>query len=216
MTAVGSPMNVTLPSLGFVSKVLGAQLSDIGMSQSQLGSEVENDFDRRDRNESDPRYSLDTLRESPSDILGHYWTDLSSKAEIALYVDSCSGASTDLSISLVNLIEIVLIHELAHHATAWATIHVDIESPDIQTLRYTWMDYNNCYGGAWTSVHEFLAQALAFTCIVEHHKGLLRSFRTLSRNQPTVYRTWEVLDAFNQNEVVYPRFVLLSKASFWH
>jgi hypothetical protein len=190
LTAVEYPGDVTLPKLQFVSKVLDGQLSDIGMPQSQPGSEVENDFERRHRNESDPQYSLDALRESRSDILGHYSTDVSSKADITLYVDSCSRASSDLSISLVDLIQIVLIHELAHHATAWAEIQVNIEFPDInQTFRYTWMDYNECYDGTWTSVHEFFAQALAFTCIVEHHKELLSSFRTLSRNQSTVYRT---------------------------
>jgi hypothetical protein len=197
LTAVGCVSDITLPSLKFVSQVLEEQLSDIGMSSPHSRGELTKNFDRRERNKSDPRYSFDFLKESQTDVLGLYSTDLSGKAEITLYVDSCASASTDLSLSLIDLLQIVLAHEIAHHTTAWAEIHLNIQVEDFEeTYRYCWMDYNKCVGGTWSSVHEYFAQALAFVCLAAHHKGLLDSFRTLSRYQPSVYRTWEVLDAF--------------------
>jgi hypothetical protein len=88
----------------------------------------------------------------------------------------------------------VLIHELAHHTTASATI-VD------EGRIYTWIDYVKCGGDPWPSVHEFFAQALSFLWIAEYRKELLGAFRTLSRYQPSIYRTWEVFDAFTRNKV---------------
>ena len=106
----------------------------------------------------------------------------------------CSRASRDLSVSIDDLLQIVLIHELAHHATAWATI---VDHGSI----YMWTDYDKCGGDPWPSVHEFFAQAFSFLWLAEHRKELLGAFRTLSRYQPSIYRTWEVFDAFTQNKV---------------
>jgi hypothetical protein len=195
LTAVGCPSDVTLPSLKSVSKALSQQLSDIGMSGEELESEITNTFVLRERNQSDPQYSLDSLKESKTDILGSYRTDQNRQSEITLFVDSCSRASTDLSLSPFDLLQIVLIHELAQHATAWATI--EDEDKDL----YEWIDYNQCNSDPWPSVHEFFAQALSFLCIAEHQKELLGAFRKLSRYQPSIYRTWEVFDASTQKKV---------------
>jgi hypothetical protein len=194
LTAVGCPSDVTLPSL-LVSKVLSQQLSTIGMSGEKLKSEITNTFVLRKRKASDPQYSLDLLKESKTDILGLYLRNQSHQSEIRLFVDSCSRASRDLSVSIDDLLQIVLIHELAHHATAWATI------VDRRRSIYTWTDYDNCYGDSWPSVHEFFAQALSFLWLAKHREELLGAFRTLSRYQPSIYRTWEVFDAFTQNKV---------------
>jgi len=202
LTAVGCVKDITLPSLKFVSQVLEEQLSDIGMSLSHSGEELTKNFDRRESNKSDPHYSFDFFKESQADLLGLYSTNLSDKADITLYVDSCASASTDLSLSLNELLHVVLVHELAHHTTAWAEIYLDMRINDLeQTDRYCWMDYNECVGGTWSSVHEYFAQALAFVCLAAHHKELLGCFRTLSRYQPSVYRAWEVLDASTQNGI---------------
>src|SRR5260221_1592426 len=194
LMAVGCPSDVTLPSSQFVSKVLGKQLSDIGMSGEELESEFTNTFGHRDRNEEDPQYSLGCLKEARTDILGLYLTNQSHQPEIRLFVDSCSRASTDLSLSRVDLLQIVLIHELAHHATACATIKDEKDG-------YEWIDYNQCNSDPWPSVHEFFAQALSFLCIAEHRKELLCAFRKRSRYQPSLYRTWAILDAFDQSGV---------------
>jgi hypothetical protein len=189
LTAVGCPSDVALPSLKFLSKVLSRQASDIGMPGEQLESEITNTFALRVRNEEDPRYSLESLKESTRDILGLY-----QDPEITLFVDSCSRVSTDLSVSIDDLLRLVLIHELAHHATAWAQIADRYDT-------YTWADYNECNGDPWTSVHEFFAQALSFLWIAKHQKELLGAFRTFSRYQPSIYRAWEVFDAFARNKV---------------
>jgi hypothetical protein len=88
----------------------------------------------------------------------------------------------------------VLIHELAHHATACSVIKKSRRN-------FTWNDYKDCHGGNWPSVHEYFAQALTFICISEHHKELLPAFQQKSQHQSSIYRTWEVLDAFEQNKV---------------
>jgi hypothetical protein len=200
LTAVECPGDVTLPSLELVSQVLCGQLGDIGMPLPEF--KVSNNFVPRERNEKDLQYSLHALKESPTDILGLYSTDLSLKSDITLYVDSCLRASKDLSVSFEDLLQIVLIHELAHHATAWAEIHHRTQVFDFDEIfRYCWLDYNECSGGAWANVHEFFAQALAFLCIIERHAELLGAFRTLSWHQPALYRTWEVLHAFTHNDV---------------
>jgi hypothetical protein len=64
LTAVGCPPHVSLPSLEFVGKTLGRQLDILGMSNQK--PEVTNVFERRSRNDKDPSYSLDALRESRS------------------------------------------------------------------------------------------------------------------------------------------------------
>jgi hypothetical protein len=177
-----------------VSKVLSQQLSDIGMSDAEPDSDITNTFVLRERNQRDPRYSLDSLKESETDILGLYLASQNRQPEIRLFIDSCSRASRDLSVPIDDLLQIVLIHELAHHTTASATI---VE----EGRAYTWIDYAKCGGDPWRSVHEFFAQALSFLWLAEHRKELLGAFRTLSRYQPSIYRTWEVFDAFTQNEV---------------
>lgn len=205
LTSVGGPASVSLPNLDFVSETLGVQLENVGMSKPE--SKVTNDFTPRDRNQSDPPYSLDALRESQTDVLGLYWTDRS-KAEITLYVDSCMRASKDLSVPLDHLLQVVLIHEIAHHVTAWAII-----KPSDDEYQYSWSDCNDCLADSWTSVHEFFAQASAFVCITERDEALLDTFRKLSRNQSSVYRTWEVLDASPRTRSALTRFVIHCGAS---
>jgi hypothetical protein len=195
LTAVGCPSEVTLPSFKFVFEVLSQQLRDIGMSGEELDSEITNTFVLRERNESDPQYSLDSLKESETDILGLYLTNQSRQPEIRLFVDSCSRACTDLFVSIDDLLQIELIHELAHHATGCAEIVDECRSI------YRWTDYDRCGGDRWPSVHEFFAQALSFVWIAKDRKELLGPLRTLSRYQPSIYRTWEVFDAFTQNKV---------------
>lgn len=192
LIAVG-PTDAILPSLEFVSEILGKHLGVIGMRRSTRRSEVTSDFIPRERNEEDLRYFPGILQDSDVDILGLYSAG-SSKPEITLYIDSCVGASKDLAISLDSLVCIVLIHELAHHATASAVITSNGK-------KYEWDGYSDCKGGRWSDIHEFFAQALAFVCIKQHHESLLDAFRTLSRNQHSVYRTWEILDALMLNGV---------------
>jgi hypothetical protein len=81
LTAVERPGDITLPSL-VVSKVLSQQLSDIGMSGEKLKSEITNTFVLRERNASDPQYSLDLLKESKTDILSLYLRNQSHQSEI--------------------------------------------------------------------------------------------------------------------------------------
>ena len=79
------------------------------------------------------QYSLDSLKDSKTDILGWYLTSQSREPEITLFVDSCPRTSRDLSVSFDDLLQIVVIHELAHHATASATI-VDYRAETIRGL----------------------------------------------------------------------------------
>ena len=191
LRAVG-PTEIALPSLEFVSKVLRKHLGDLGMIDSEPKSQVKNDFVPCHRKDKDPSYSLESLRESKTDILGVY-SGGRNQPEITLYVDSCLRASKDLGISPDSLVHIVLIHELAHHATAWAVIE-----------QSRWEDYFDCGDRSddnWTSVREYFAQALTFVYISEHREGLIKDFLELSNNQPSMYRTWEVLHAFDEIKI---------------
>lgn len=136
---------------------------------SPVESKVTQDFKDRVRVSTDPPYSLENLRESEWDILGLYCHN-SSQPEIILYVDSCLRAAKDVSTSVGRLLNVVLIHELAHHATASAVI-VD------GGKRYNWDAYDKCHGGTWSGVHEYFAQALAFVCVCQNHEGPLDALR---------------------------------------
>lgn len=159
-----------------------------------------NDFGIRERKASDPLYSLDILKESAIDILGLYHTDFAN-AEVVLYIDSCMRAAQDIGLKLDDLVEVVLIHELAHHATAWGRVVVRAFEEDESGEEYRWEDYNECHSNSWTGVHEFFAQSLTFVRLVESNSTAVTAFRRLSRCQSSVYRTWEVFDAFTQNSV---------------
>jgi hypothetical protein len=194
LTAV--PSSAGLPEPQLVADILSAQLLNLGMAAP--GPKTISDFTSRDRDpSSDPFYSLDALRESKTDILGLYRPN-AGMPEIVVYVDSCLRASIDLSIPAVDLLYVVLTHEMAHHATATAIIE---SAGPVCNYQFTWNDYNQCVGDSWTGLHEFLAQALTFVRLIESHKELLGSFRKLSEHQPIVYRTWEALDAFAANGV---------------
>jgi hypothetical protein len=110
-------------------------------------------------------------------------------------VDSCLRAAKDIAASPDDLLHIVLIHELAHHATASAVIK------DGYGKRFCWGDDDNYDKDACPSVHEYFAQALAFVSIDQNQGTRLDALRRLSKHQSSMYRTWEVLDAFTQNKV---------------
>jgi len=192
LTAVPDPPGVTLPNREFVAEILGNQLEILGMSTPK--SEVTQDFKNRVRDWKDPVYSLENLRERRGDILGFYCHN-NSEPEVILYVDSCLRASEDLSVSAADLLQIVLIHELAHHATASAVIK------DRYKKVFSWEDYDKCNDNPWPSVHEYFAQSLAFVCVAKNQAGRLNALRSLSKQQSAIYRTWEFLDAFAQNKV---------------
>jgi hypothetical protein len=99
VTVVECPGNVTLPNLEFGAAAINELLADLGMPRGK--SKVQKDWVRRPRDDkSDPKYSLENLLESKSDILGLYSP---ADIEVTLYVDSCSQASKDLSLSLDDL-----------------------------------------------------------------------------------------------------------------
>jgi hypothetical protein len=79
--------------------------------------------------------------------------------------------------SLEGLIEVVLIHELAHLITH-----------RVYDLKYTNED---------DSVHvwEYTAQCATYVYLKIHCERDLKAFEQLSRHQPFVYRTWESLKA---------------------
>jgi hypothetical protein len=192
LTSVTDTPGVPLPGREFVSEILGSQLKILGMSTRKL--KVTQYFKNRARiSKKDPEYSLENLREGQGDILGFYCHNYG-EPEVILYVDSCLRASEDLSVPGAGLLQIVLIHELAHHATASAVVK------DRNKNIFSWEDYDKCNEIPWPSVHEYFAQSLAFVCVAEHHAGLLKALRSLSKQQSPIYRTWEVLDAFAQNK----------------
>jgi hypothetical protein len=192
LTAVPDPSPIELPSRTFVTEMLAKQLEILGMSPPE--SRATKDFKHRSRKSTDPNYSLENLGESQVDILGLY-CHRSSDPEAIIYVDSCVRAAKDIGASVDDLLHIVLVHELAHHATASAVIKDDAGKV------FCWDDYNKCQAGTWPSVHEYFAQALAFVSIDQNHEKRLDALRRLSRQQSAIYRTWEVLDAFKRINV---------------
>jgi hypothetical protein len=216
LTAVECPVDLAtaLPKPDRVREAFGQLLVDLGKkyerylfdecmhSEFESGSRpVINDFRIRERNDTDPLYSLDILKESVFDLLGLYRTDFAN-AEVVLYIDSCMRAAQDIGVKPYDLLQVVVIHELAHHATAWGRVVVRaFEEYQFGGVEYRWKDYNECHGNSWTGVHEFFAQSLTFVHLVESNSAAISVFRRLSLCQPSVYRTWEVLDAFTQNGV---------------
>jgi hypothetical protein len=88
LTAVECPGDVTLPDREFGPAALNELLADLRMPRGK--SKVQKDWVRRPRdNKSDPKYSLENLLKSTSDILGLYRP---AGIDVTLYVDSCPQA----------------------------------------------------------------------------------------------------------------------------
>jgi hypothetical protein len=109
------------------------------------------------------------------DLLGTYTLE---NSLITIYVDSCRRVEQeygDGSWTLEKLIDVVLIHELAHLIT-----HQEFG------LR----------GDATDHVWEYTAQCATYAYLKEHgDEKALDVFERLSPHQPFIYRTWEGLKA---------------------
>jgi hypothetical protein len=112
------------------------------------------------------------------DLLGKYTL---SDSTVTIYVDSCRkvvGRRYPGVDSLEGLIEVVLIHELAH----------------LITHRVDELVYKN---ESDDSVHlwEYIAQCATYAYLSTHCEKDLEVFRQLSSRQPFIYQTWEGLKA---------------------
>ena len=112
------------------------------------------------------------------DLLGKYSL---SDSTVTIYVDSCRkvvGRKYRGVDSLEGLIEVVLIHELAHLITHWE-----------YELRYT--NEKDC-----VHLWEYTAQCATYAYLKERRdEKALDVFERLSLHQPFIYRTWEGLKA---------------------
>jgi hypothetical protein len=113
------------------------------------------------------------------DLLGKYTLEGSI---VAIYVDSCRKVALeygDRSWKLEELIEVVLIHELAH-----LTTH------RVHDLKY-YHENDDC-----VHLWEYIAQCATYAYLKIHKEPeKLKVFEDLSLHQPFIYQTWEVLKA---------------------
>jgi hypothetical protein len=112
------------------------------------------------------------------DVLGKYTLK---NSLITIYVDSCRKAELEYgngSWELRNLIDVVLIHELAHLIT--------------HQCFYLKMQK----GGEIDHLWEYTAQCATYAYLKSHgEKKDLEVFKQLSPHQPFIYKTWEGLKA---------------------
>jgi hypothetical protein len=112
------------------------------------------------------------------DLLGKYTL---SDRTVTIYVDSCRkvvGRKYRSVDSLKGLIEVVLIHELAHLMTH-----------RVYDLKYANEDDSSVH--LW----EYTAQCATYAYLSIHCEKDLEVFNQLSSRQPFIYRTWEGLRA---------------------
>jgi hypothetical protein len=132
------------------------------------------EFTFRKRDPSDPVFRVRDFERGREDgvggldILGRYRR---ADSLVTIYIDSCRRAARRYNVDCGNLIEVVLVHELAHLMT-----HRGLDVDDLSS-----------------SFMEHTAQCATYAYLKQQDPEALEVFQHLSPHQPLIYRTWEPL-----------------------
>jgi hypothetical protein len=202
--AVGWRINVDpdLPSRKDVELIQKRLWGDFAHQKSDWSPwEPRGEFLSRHRNQHDRKFRLPyfnrgilkkgefqddgCLGRGGFDALGTYQLRYST---VTIYVDSCRKAVKRYGVDYQALIQIVLIHELAHLMTHRGFLEHEGASdqnwekpPDNLTMHHLW---------------EYTAQCATYAYLRKYSvKEALMAFATLSEQQPFEYKTWKGLEA---------------------
>lgn len=128
------------------------------------------EFEFHERGDSDPVFRSERFRARPRrrswwiDLLGRYRRQ---DSLVTIYIDSCFKAARRYNALLDDLVDVVLIHELAHLVT------------------------HRGFGEYDLSRHfmEYTAQCLTYAYLKPNGGEALKVFEDLSEHQPFIYRT---------------------------
>jgi hypothetical protein len=146
------------------------------------------EFEFRERQATDPVFRPEDFERGRDgvgglDLLGRYRYRRADSL-VTIYIDSCQKVTQWYEISPESLIEVVLIHELAHLMT-----HRGFDRDDLSS-----------------SFMEHTAQCATYAYLKPGGGEALKAFELLSPRQPFIYRTWEGL-----KELPKPRSVITSR-----
>jgi hypothetical protein len=110
----------------------------------------------------------DFEHEGGLDLLGAYRCN---DSLVTIYIDSCLKAARRYKVECDSLIEVVLVHELAHLMTH--------RGFDVNDLSRGFMEHT--------------AQCATYAYLKPRGGEALKTFEQLSPHQPFIYRTWESL-----------------------
>jgi hypothetical protein len=141
------------------------------------------EFKFRERIHSDPIFRVRDFARGREDgiggldLLGTYHR---SDSLVTIYIDSCFKAARRYSVLLDDLVDVVLVHELAHLVT-----HRGFGVDDLSS-RFM----------------EHTAQCATYAYLKPSSGEALKAFELLSPHQPFIYRTWEGLKELPKTEMV--------------
>jgi hypothetical protein len=145
------------------------------------------EFSFRKRDPSDPVFRVGDFEQGREDgvggldLLGTYRRH---DSLVTIYMDSCLKAARRYKVEYNHLVDVVLIHELAHLMT-----HRGFEVDDLSS-----------------GFMEHTAQCATYAYLKLRSGEALKAFELLSLHQPFFYRTWESLKALPQpRQEIYAR-----------
>ena len=161
-----------MPSAEKVAETLKAIWSICWDKQSDWTPSGE--FSFRERDASDPIFRVRDFERGREDGVGGL--DLLGKYRrhdslVTIYIDSCLKAARRYKLECDSLVDVVLVHELAHLMT-----HRGFDVDDLSS-----------------SFMEHTAQCATYAYLKPRGGEALKAFELLSTHQPIIYRTWESL-----------------------
>ncbi len=175
-----------MPSAEKVAETLKAIWSICWDKQSDWTPSGEFSFRERDAS-SDPIFRVRDFERGREDevggldLLGRYRPP---DSLVTIYFDSCLKAARRYKVECDSLVEVVLVHELAHLMT-----HRGFDLDDLSS-----------------SFMEHTAQCATYAYLKPRGSEALKAFELLSPHQPFIYRTWEGL-----KELPKPRCEITSR-----
>jgi hypothetical protein len=137
------------------------------------------EFEFRLRDKSDPVFRMRDFERGREDGLGGLdllGTYRRRDSLVTIYIDSCLKAARRYKVESDSLVEVVLVHELAHLMT-----HRGFDRDDLSS-----------------SFMEHTAQCATYAYLKPRDGEALKAFELLSPHQPVIYRTWEGLKELPQ------------------
>lgn len=124
------------------------------------------------------------------DLLGRYrFKD----SLVTIYIDSCRKVEQWYNVPLDRLLDVVLVHELAHLMT-----HRGFGAKESLPTHF------------W----EYTAQCVTYAYLLDRNHESLDVFKRLSAHQPFVYQTWESLEALHAASSCKDKFDAMIKNIF--
>jgi hypothetical protein len=167
----------------------------------------------RKREDSEPVFRVKDFEQGREDgiggldLLGTYRRH---DSLVTIYIDSCFKAARKYNVLLGDLIDVVLIHELAHLVTHHGFVTSNLSSHFMeftgQCLTYAYLKSNADHYAGFGYLESNADSYARWGHLKAKDDRILKVFEVLSKRQPFDYRTWECL-----KELPKCKWVILSR-----